>query len=183
MFHPTRRQEAWLDRPELSRLCPLSRLIVSDESEAMLNASRALGAPRLVSSAKCLSVAGRSLTGVVSILGDSFNGVEATGEAFRCLGDGGWFVITLPSWEWASTFRSDHNVSAAEFATEASGSVVAPSVVHPVSQQIDLLARAGFEHIDSVSATVADLDSVPPKLSGLALSDPVVRLFVGWRTA
>jgi hypothetical protein len=83
---------------------------------------------------------------VVASLADPYNDAAFWCAAFRALRIGGRAICTLPSYEWASSFRARTSSAAdiAEFVTAAGTVHSVPSLVPRLSEQVRMMEDQGF---------------------------------------
>jgi ubiquinone/menaquinone biosynthesis C-methylase UbiE len=165
----------------------LTDLLLTDSSSAMLEHSREwekLGATLKVATANRLPVADSSVDTLVASLGDPYNDRPFWLEARRVLSPSGLMVFTIPSYQWASSFRQDLPntlTTEAEFALGNGQRLWVPSLVYSEEDQTRLIEDAGLSiaKIESVNRDDLRMEKLSPKLLVLRdRSDPVVTGYV-----
>ena len=125
----------------------LGSLKITDASEAMLAHSyrwRQKGADTFVCPADDIPVEDDSFSYVVSSLGDPYNTQNFWRESSRIVKPGGRLIFTTPSFEWSSRFRLKNAHNSAEFVVAGNRSLVVPSFILPLAEQIQMMEAAGF---------------------------------------
>ncbi len=149
-----------------------NKLTLLDSSASMLAYSSAwaqFGAQLLIANAEDTALDSSSFDFIVSSLGDPYNTRALWFEISRILRPGGFCHFTIPSFSWASEFRSngtEDHLDVAEFILKTGESVAVQSLIYPVEKQIDLIQSSGLSVIETSCITIRDLPSMPisPKL-------------------
>lgn len=148
------------------------QMILLDSSSEMLAYSKQYKhtAQLIVGDALSLPFSAHSVSLMVASLADPFNVPSFWQEAHRSLKTGGHFIFTIPSYEWASSFRQ---ISEYEFADTAyfqlrSGErIYLPSLVKPEAEQASMMSSFGFRVVKTSGVAV---DAIPfphsPKIFG-----------------
>lgn len=150
----------------------LDRLILVDSSISMLAYSKpwaVKGAHFLLGDALRLPIPSESIELLVSSLGDPYNEYNERRfwkEVYRVLRPGGISFFTTPSYEWASTFRSESDIIWAEFELLDGRHVRVPSWIYPEDKQLKIFRDSGFFVKDVVQVSLSALKSetISPKL-------------------
>lgn len=148
---------------------PLERLTLLDKSSGMLAHSREWakdGLPRLIIRDACRTELPSGNFGlIVSALGDPYNCPSFWQEVARLLEPGGICLFTTPAPEWSMRFREPHAQSYAEFVVAGGYTVLVPSQVPPLDQQVRMIAEPGLQVVEVVSLSAEDLTGTrSPKL-------------------
>jgi len=150
---------------------PLKNVSLIDSSPTMLKHSGHVQGNRarcLIGDAARLDVESNCVDFLVSSLGDPYNTTLFWKEAHRILRLGGSVFYSTPSHEWATAFRirQDQSLTAAEFMLKDGRTVLLPSFVLPVQEQITLIEESGLHVTDVNEIPIADLHDQPlsPKL-------------------
>jgi SAM-dependent methyltransferase len=146
--------------------------IISDASPSMLEFSKkwvSRGVRLSLSRAEMIPVASNSLGLIVSSLGDAYNEPAFWEDTNRSLRPGGLVFFTTPAYEWAKAFRSQNGqaeVMAAEFELKDGRTVLVPSWIHSVEQQLDLIKNSGLEvcEVVQVPRSALQAEHLSPKL-------------------
>jgi SAM-dependent methyltransferase len=146
----------------------LSRLTLLDKSPAMLDYSREWadqGAHLIVGDALNPALPTGNFGLIVASLGDPYNCRRFWISAAALLEPHGICLFTTPAHEWASRFRDASMPSAAEFVVGNGDTVLVPSKILPLVEQIQLLANSGLQVVETQSLSAAELSGPPsPKL-------------------
>jgi SAM-dependent methyltransferase len=157
----------------------LSGMLITDCSAAMLEYSRRFvddSARLVLAEASRLPVADETLALVVASLGDPFDKPDFWAEVARVLTETGTCVMTVPSWEWASTFRLPPEPrDAARFDLADRRVVYVESHIRPPAAQRELITSHGLSVVRTCAIPVDRLTlPLSPKLSHLPGSASVV---------
>jgi ubiquinone/menaquinone biosynthesis C-methylase UbiE len=160
----------------------LDYLVITDASPSMIAYSQPwakLGARLVVAPANQLPLPNKSVSCLISSLGDPYNEDEFWQEAHRVLIPGGRIVFTTPSAEWAMAFRAwsgSATFEGAEFELSSGRHVYVRSIIYTPDQQLSIMERAGFRAIETTHVRVSDLETsiLSPKLRPDSLSNPVI---------
>lgn len=148
------------------------QMILLDSSREMLAYSKQYEhmAQLIVGDALSLPFSARSVSLMVASLADPFNIPLFWQEAHRSLKTGGRFIFTVPSYEWASSFRriSEHEFADTAFFQLRSGErIYLPSLVKPEAEQASMMSSFGFRVVKTSGIAV---DAIPlphsPKIMG-----------------
>jgi hypothetical protein len=83
----------------------------------------------------------------------------------QAVGAGGVCLFTTPAREWAERFRQPSALSQAEFVLASGSTVLVPSQIPPLDQQIRIIDEAGLHLIEVQGLTPEKLSGPPsPKL-------------------
>lgn len=166
-----------------SRLTELDVFWLVDASQEMLSCSDKFDYPniqRRIEAAENLHLLDIRFDFIVASLGDPYNSGAFWHSVERSLRPNGVCLFTTPSYEWASSFRrADRNEIAdkALFVLADGSRHYVPSYIYSPSGQCQLLQTNSLEICSTKNATIKCLGSVPPKLSHLNTSTPVVTLY------
>lgn len=148
------------------------QLTLLDNSKEMLSYSKRFqGLARLVvGNALALPLRDSSISLVVASLADPFNLPLFWSEMKRVLEKGGYGIVTLPSYEWASSFRKNtirEREGAALFKLRTGQQVHLPSNIRSEHEQLGLMSSFDFKQVLAKNVTLADIP-LPhsPKLFG-----------------
>ncbi len=141
------------------------RLVLLDRSIEMLSHSQRFSAiAHLVVSDACqLPFKDRSISLIVAALADPYNVEAFWFEVARCLKKGGRCLFTIPSYEWASSFRRSsitEREDAAYFELRNGQRVYLPSIIKSRIDQESMIRGAGLE-VSKVSNLAKDMISLP----------------------
>jgi hypothetical protein len=167
--------------PEIGAPAGMPTLLV-DSSPVMLGASEP-GPVRVLGDATRLPLRAAAAGSVVAALADPFNHAALWTECARIGRTGAVVAFSTPSHLWSRRYRRSVGdpVDTARFET-ASGSVLTPSHVVPVDEQIALMEGAGLRVVDVRGAGPGALPAgvaVAPKLdSVLGAHDDAVTAFL-----
>lgn len=160
-------------------------LLITDISFDMLSYSRAFGdhgASLLVADAYNLPYRDQAMDLEFAILADPYNVPNYWEESARVLRPRGMTLLVVPSYIWASKFRtSDSNErnNAARFETRSGVETFVPSYILPADEQIALAQKFGFECVDFRTVSKGQLQrSRSPKLCLLEPDDAIVEGYV-----
>jgi ubiquinone/menaquinone biosynthesis C-methylase UbiE len=148
------------------------RLILLDNSTEMLSYSKRFQriARLVVGDARALPFPSSSISLIAASLADPFNLPLFWSEARRVLEKGGCCIVTLPSYEWASSFRKNtqqEREGAALFKLRTGKHVHLPSSIRSEPDQVRLMSSFGFVQVASKNVTLADIPRpYSPKLFG-----------------
>lgn len=129
---------------------PLAGLELHDASEKMLAYSRKWqqhGVSTVVSDACSILKEDSSVSLLVASLGDPYNTPVFWAEAARVVRPDGLVLFTLPSFQWASRFRTTLDVNSthiAEFKLCNNKIVHVPSFIYPLAEQVRRIEEVGF---------------------------------------
>lgn len=129
----------------------LSRLTLLDKSSRMLAYSQEWGrkGARLVLGDACRTdLPAASFGLIVSSLGDPYNCMIFWHEVARLLEWGGVCLFTTPAPEWATRFRRPDSRSHAEFVIADGTTVLVPSNIPTLDQQIRMITEANLHAIE-----------------------------------
>jgi SAM-dependent methyltransferase len=166
---------------------PLNHLTLLDQSPQMLAHSQEWGpkgARLLIGNACRTELPTASFDMIVSALGDPYNCVTFWQEVVRLLKSGGACLYTTPAPEWATRFRGPGFRSHAEFAIADGTTLLVPSHIPTLDQQIRMITDAGLHVIEVGSLSAEQLLGVhSPKLlvDDATRLLPIVRGFVARR--
>lgn len=157
-------------------------LLLADSSPEMLSYSRDWVSENIklvLADARSTKLRSASVDFLVAALADPYNDAEFWTEVARILRHNGMCAITLPAYEWASSFRSGEEKNLARFELVNGEVVDVPSYVYPLAAQLELIGPERFQLVELVSFTnlaiTNDLspklvsDAVSPVLTGLVL--------------
>jgi ubiquinone/menaquinone biosynthesis C-methylase UbiE len=124
----------------------------------------------VVGDALALPFPNSSISLMVASLADPFNLPLFWSEMRRVLEKGGYGIVTLPSYEWASSFRKNtlrEREGAALFKLRTGEQVHLPSSIRSEREQVGLMSSFGFKQVAAKNVTLADIP-LPhsPKLFG-----------------
>ena len=144
---------------------PFESLILLDSSSDMLAYSKRYRrmAKLIVGDARSLPFTSHEVSLIVASLTDPFNCPLFWEEARRSLKFGGRIVFTIPSHDWASSFRftSEHECNDAALFQLASGEFAyVPSFIRSETEQISMLSSIGLRVL-RVSHITADAIPLP----------------------
>lgn len=165
------------------RLTELNAFWLIDASQEMLSCSDKFNHPniqRRIEAAENLHLLDIRFDFIVASLGDPYNSVAFWHSMERSLKTDGVCLFTTPSYEWASSFRrADRNEIAdnALFVLADGSRHYVPSHIYSPSEQCQLLRTNSLEICSTKNATIECLESIPPKLSHLNTSTPIVMLY------
>ena len=170
----------------------LRRLTISDHSPAMLKHSEKwteFGASLLLTDAEQLMNIPEKFDGIVASLADPYNTPKFWSGAFSALKENSFLFCTMPSYQWATSFRlkTGVNTQSAEFST-MHGLVVVPSLIPRLEKQVAMIENAGFflkefqsfglDSIDGASVISQKLKTLDnqnlPLLWGFVCANPVI---------
>jgi len=126
------------------------RLVLADEAPGMLVHSddfRGESVELIAASSATLPLFDASIDVATAFMGDPFNTPETWRELARVVRPGGLALLTVPSFEWASTFRTTsvgERVGAALFVVEARDEIHLPSHVMSRPEQEKMMQCTGF---------------------------------------
>ncbi|MGO8846816.1 MAG: class I SAM-dependent methyltransferase [Methylocella sp.] len=166
---------------------PMPRLTLLDQSSQMLAHSQEWerkGARLLVGNAWRTELPAASFELVVAALGDPYNCVIFWHEVARLLEWGGVCLFTTPAPEWATRFRRPDSQSHAEFVIADGTTVLVPSNIPSLDQQIRMITDSGLHVIEVGCLSGEQLSGVhSPKLlvDKTTKQLPIVRGFVARR--
>ncbi|HEV7723373.1 MAG TPA: hypothetical protein VGO60_18935 [Iamia sp.] len=166
--------------PDLGRTAP-ERAVLVDSSPAML-AGNDPAALRMVGDARHLPLRTGVVGSVVAAMADPFNDSALWAECARVGRPGAVVLFSTPSHGWARRYRASVGdpVDRARFAT-AAGSVLTPSYVLTVDEQVALMEAHGLRVTDVEAAGTVALPTgtpVSPKLAELlSTGEPAVTAF------
>ena len=144
---------------------PLDSLILLDSSPRMLEHSHAWfvrGAHRKIASAEDMQLHGESIDTVVSVLGDPYNTAPFWTQVASILKPGGVVILTTPSFEWASAFRSRETVEkqhTAEFQLKDGRRISVPSIVLREAEQVAVMRQHGLRVIETKDVPLSAIGS------------------------
>lgn len=160
-------------------------LLITDVSFEMLSHSKQFGdygASVLVADAHNLPFGDEAMDLVFAILADPYNVPKFWEESARVLRPRGMILFMVPSYVWASKFRtSDSNErdEVARFVTSRGVEIFVPSYIFSPPEQIALAKEFGFECIDFRTVSKGHLQrSRSPKLCLLEPDDAVVEGYI-----
>lgn len=150
----------------------LADLEITDACEAMLAYSKqwaALGASLYVADATALPHQDASIDCVVASLADPYNTPTFWHSMARVLVPYGRAIVTLPSFEWASRFRTCSDpatFNTAEFVLRNGTRVRVPSLICRLADLVRMIERAGFAVVEfrSLGADYLPTDELSPKV-------------------
>jgi hypothetical protein len=156
----------------LSTTHSLNSVILTDQSAAMLSHSApwALhGAQLLLADATRIDTLVPRAHTLVASLADPYNEPTFWEAAFRTLEIGGVVICTLPSYEWASSFRNERGdaLTEARFVSADGKAHVMRSLIPQLADQVRMIAQAGLTLINYEALGTERLDchsNVSPKL-------------------
>lgn len=160
-------------------------MLITDISFEMLSYSSKFGdrdAVLLAADAENLPLRDEAMDCVFAILADPYNVPKYWVEMARILKPQGVMLFAVPSYVWASKFRSsdpNERNDVARFKTSSGVEVYVPSYVFPVHEQIALARECGFEVVDFRMVRKKHLQRIrSPKLCLLEPNDAVVEGYV-----
>jgi hypothetical protein len=139
------------------------------------------GAQLLVGDACRTELPPASFDIIVSALGDPYNCATFWQEVVRLLKWGGVCLYTTPAPEWSTRFRGPDFPSHAEFRVADGTTLLVPSHIPALDQQIRMITNAGLHVIEVGSLSAEQVSGVySPKLlvDDATRSLPIVRGFV-----
>lgn len=156
-------------QPSVKRL---NKMYLVDDSSAMLSYSSQWaerGAHLILADvSRFVPLETGSVDVAVASLGDPYNVGGFWAEVRRVVRPGGRIFYTTPSYQWATSFRSntDGGHHAAEFALSSGTSVSVPSYIYECAEQTELVERYGLvlDEIASVATSALTETPVSPKL-------------------
>tara|TARA_R110002124_G_scaffold202393_2_gene368921 strand:+ start:1298 stop:2014 length:717 start_codon:yes stop_codon:yes gene_type:complete len=162
----------------LSKELSIQNLSLQDKSEEMLAHSfrwQNKIEKMFVSDAREMPIPSNEIQTVFSFLADPYNDEIFWSEVSRVLDLGGLWVLTCPSHEWASTFRSKETDKLSRFVLADGREVDLTSLTYPTPQFVNSLREKnlvlecfqGFSIMDIKSAVSQKLISNNPLLSSL----------------
>lgn len=124
---------------------------------------------------------------VFAVLADPFNTKSAWLNISAALKPAGKCFFITPSNVWVRKFREiskEEKGSFARFVKGDSSEVFLPSFVYPVDSQITLMQSAGFEVVEYVGVTCADVRGIrsPKILQYLSDADPILDTYLAQKT-
>jgi len=159
----------------------LSCLTLIDSSVEMLSYSSSWadkGAKLIEASADATGLDGSSVSLIFSSLGDPYNTPAFWGEVARILEPNGVCHFTTPAFEWSTRFRAETDSEFAEFLLSGGSTLLLPSKILSVEDQLQMFAGAGLKVVASGFRTALDLSSIAaPKLLCVGSGVPLVRGF------
>jgi SAM-dependent methyltransferase len=158
---------------------PLEQLTLLDQSPGMLEHSRewATRGPRLLLGDACRTgLPSANFRLIVSALGDPYNCPAFWREVFRLLEPGGICLFSTPAPEWATRFRPPQARAYAEFVIADGSTVLVPSNIPPLDQQIRMIADAGLHVVEVLGLSAEDLSG--PRSPKLLVTEATVRLSI-----
>jgi hypothetical protein len=156
-------------------------LVLVDSSAQMLDRNDGGAEKRLLNLEK--QSFGRSeFDWIFAILADPFNSRAAWKNICSALKDKGRCVFIVPSYYWASEFRSrvwEERSGFARFERADGSSVFLPSIVLPQIDQVRLIEAVGMRVISFSHVLVGDLLEVTsPKILGIVAKDqPILDIY------
>lgn len=163
----------------------LEGILITDISYEMLaysNDFRDHYAGLLAADANCLPFQDGAMDCLFAILSDPYNVPRYWEESARVLRPGGMMLFVVPSYVWASKFRSsdaDERNDVARFETSIGTELNVPSYIFPAREQIGIARVSGFEDVDFRTVRKSHLRKVrSPKLCLLEPNDAVVEGYV-----
>ena len=154
---------------------PLSDLLISDISSGMLEWSQEWsnkGAKLTVCPADTLPLRKRSVSLIISLLGDPYNTPSFWEEVNRVLIPGGHILFTVPAYEWTQAFREGNE---AVFTMKDESQVAVPSTVLDFEAQCKLVGNAGLTLRQQRNFTKGELENnLSQKFAQLSDDDPIV---------
>jgi hypothetical protein len=117
---------------------------------------------------------------VVASLGDPYNDSAFWEACFATLNFGGECYFTTPSYEWASQFRENAPTERKDHAMfmRKDGSIhYVPSLIYSQQSQVELINSTGLVFRDYECLGSGSLIEVPPKISTIKETEPVVCLY------
>jgi len=134
----------------LSRNTHWRRLVLADDAPGMLAHSRVFcgeSVELMLATGSALPLDDASIDVATAFMGDPFNTPETWRELARVIRPGGLALLTMPSFEWANTFRSTslgERIGAALFVVEARDEIHLPSHVMSRPEQEKMVQSTGF---------------------------------------
>ncbi len=149
--------------------------IITDLNFGMLSGRNNRSHATLVCNASQLPFKDSAASGLVGSLADPYNDHSWWSEAQRVLMDGGDLIFTVPSYTWATRFRTKHELMKAEFLSVTGRVHSLPSLIYEKQSQISKLAKHGFEFV--YYSGVEKVGETPPKVEVLSGKEPVLDLY------
>jgi SAM-dependent methyltransferase len=165
----------------------MNRLTLLDQSPGMLAHSQEWGrkgARLIVANACRTELPTATFDLIVAALGDPYNSEDFWREVVRLLRRGGVCLFTTPAPEWATRFRQPEFRSYAEFVIADGTSLLVPSYIPTLDQQIRMITDAGLAVIEVGCLNAEQLSGThSPKLlvNEATKPLPIVRGFVAQR--
>lgn len=164
--------------PTLIDVTGLNNVFITDSAPEMLSHSSEwehFGAKLIQADALRLPFSDGSVALLVSSLGDPYNTGLFWQEVARVLRPGALCYFTTPAHEWASTFRRQDMIQAAEFLRSDGETLFMPSYTFLYQQQKELLLKSGLKISEAVPFFNSDLkDKSAPKLLCVENGSPVL---------
>ena len=156
---------------EMGRHEVLAGLVISDASPEMLSHSRRwkeYGSVLTWAEASALPYPDEYFNLVVAILCDPYNEQKTWREVSRILHPHGHCIVTVPSHEWAVTYRelTHSNTMSAEFELRSGAKISVPSFIFPPEEQKERMGEAGLfaSSYDVVRRSEIKGQPISPKL-------------------
>lgn len=137
-------------------------IVALDSSQEMMKNNKS--PKKVVSDALSMPFSDGQFDYIFGSLIDPFSVDRFYNEAHRVIKKNGSLIFTLPSYEWASSFRSQERRQYAEFLHSEGYVLQMPSFVASPAEQIDKITRAGFSSVRHIPVKASIGDSVAPKL-------------------
>ena len=161
------------------------RLILIDSSLSMLAYSNQWpnkGKHLILGDALKIPIASKSIELLVSSLGDpynEYNDCKFWKEVYRVLKPGGISFFTTPSYEWVSKFRSEGDMTIAEFELSDGRSAWVPSWIYPENKQLEIIMNNGLlvKEVAQVSRTALKSKFISPKI---LIGEPDLSIVTGY---
>lgn len=163
--------------PTLHSLLSEGKFILQDASREMLEHSDSILSnieKSLVSDARAIPLADNSADIVISALADPYNDEEFWSEVARLLKQGGDWILSTPSHDWATNFRSGKHSRNAEFATQSNGTVLVPSETYPPESLIESVANFGGRILEYHARLADDVEGILSRKIDLGENLPII---------
>jgi SAM-dependent methyltransferase len=164
-------RSVFVDLPDLYK--STRKIVLLDESPAMLAHSNNLETVKVVSSVEASTLLPNSFDTVIASLGDAYNTLAAWRRVVGTLANGGRLFYTGPAPAWAEGFRGVHQIGHADEAVfeTAGGTVVVPSHILSEGAQFKVWQEVGLEPLQWMNIYPTALSApLSPKI--LRLDEP-----------